>query len=188
MKTHPRVTVLASLFLTLSPALAPAQQPAIAAPLLRRLAEAADAYRTGRPVYVVAANTPPYDVVGTFEDTTAAKAAAARAGTAYRVYGPYVTPPDRYRGAPAQVLGITVRIRRDKDTVTVSVDPRKYDAMFWTATSLDKFVIPYYAHVYGAEAAAHLEQSYLTDAAASPIVLHILHTMMYGTSPLEPLR
>src|SRR5712664_808655 len=81
---------------------APGQHPAaqettaISAGLLRRLAAAADAYRTGEPVWIVASPYEPYPVEGvypTFPEATR-RAPFIRGG---RVFGPYVTPLDEGR-------------------------------------------------------------------------------------------
>ena len=139
----------------------PAQEPPpVAAPLLRRLAEVADAYRTGKPVYIVASTTAPYDVRAVFFDP---KTAGDSAGGAYHVFGPYVTPPDRPAGT-SEVLSITVKIQRERDTVSVTVNPKEYDALFWTAPAIDKFLVPYYSRVYGPARAAQLHYQYVRSA------------------------
>lgn len=61
--------------------------------LLRRLAEAVDAQRDNRAVWVVVQPQAPYDVRGIFHSQAEA-AAAATSLAGYAVYGPYVNPPD----------------------------------------------------------------------------------------------
>lgn len=182
-----QLAVSLGLFLALGATAPLAQQPSppLSAPLLRRLAEAADGYRTGKAVYVVASMRAPYDVRGVFEADSAATIEARKAGPSYRVFGPYVTPRDEFKVAPAQILDITVRVQTAKGPVTMTVDPKEYDAMFWSLGAVDKFLVPYYAGVSGPERAVQVHQDYLANAATSPIVFHILHTMLY---PLTELR
>lgn len=70
--------------------------------LLRRLAAAADGYRTGAPVWIVAKYAFPYDVLGVFPDSTAATRALGDSG--YAVFGPFVTPQDF--GSPAMLTPV----------------------------------------------------------------------------------
>lgn len=156
MKTQ--LAVRLAFCLALSAATSQAQQPPIAAPLLRRLAEVADAYRTGKPVYIVASTNPPYDVRAVYFDP---KTAADSAGGSYHVFGPYVTSPDAAAAKATEVLSITVRIRTAKDTESVTVNPKEYDALFWTAPAVDKFLVPYYSRVYGPDRAAALHNQYV---------------------------
>jgi hypothetical protein len=152
------------------------QEPPISASLLRRLAEAADGYRTGKPVFIVASATP-LDVDSVYTDASAAKGRAARAGASYRVFGPYVTGRDRFKGKPAEVLSITVKLQTEaRETSTVTVDPQAYDLLVWTLPALDKFVIPYYARIYGADQANKLREDYLRNASISPLGGHSLKT------------
>ena len=66
---------------------------ALSAGLLRRLAEAADGYRTGQPIWVVARTQEPYDILGVFSDSAAAARAKESVAGADR-FGPFVTPLD----------------------------------------------------------------------------------------------
>ena len=169
MKTQHAVSL--GFFLALGATRLQAQQPPTAAPLLRRLAEVADAYRTGKPVYIVASTAAPYDVRAVYFDP---KTAADSSSGSYHVFGPYITPADRPEPA-TEVLSITVRIRTARGIDTVRVDPKEYDALFWTAPSVDKFLVPYYARVYGPERAAALHNQYLR----SSIIIwgHMLRTI-----------
>ena len=186
MKTQLAVSL--GFFLTLGATAPLAQQPSspLSAPLLRRLAEAADGYRTGKAVYVVASVRAPYTVRGVFEADSQATIEARKAGPSYSVFGPYVTPRDEFKEAPAEILDITVKIQTAKGPVSVTVNPKEYDAMFWSVAAVDKFLVPYYAGVAGANRAVQVRAGYLANVATSPILLHILHTMLY-TVPLRAL-
>lgn len=61
--------------------------------LLRRLAEAVDAQRDNRAVWVVVQTQAPYDVRGLYHSQTEATAAATSLA-GYTVFGPFANPPD----------------------------------------------------------------------------------------------
>lgn len=196
MRSPARVGLLASLCLAglglgpghtlvLGATPAHAQEPQISASLLRRLAEVADAYRTGRPVFIVASTKAPHDVSGVFEGADAANQAAVSAGSSYRVFGPYTTPPDRFEGKPAEVLDITVKLRTQSETVSVTVDPRKYDALVWTLSAFDKFLMPYDARVYGLDQARELRAEYIRNAPTSPLSAHWGMTLTTTVTPAK---
>src|SRR3989442_3629511 len=87
-----RLALATALWLGLWANLAAAQDTT--ATLLKVLGEAVDGYRTGQPVYVVAAFRSPYPVYGVFSTRDSATSALPRAGRGYSVFGPYVAPPD----------------------------------------------------------------------------------------------
>ena len=185
MKTQLAVSLGFILALGATAPLAQQPSPPLSAPLLRRLAEAADGYRTGKAIYVVTSVRAPYDVRGVFETDSLATIEARKGGASYRVFGPYVTPRDDFRAAPAEILDITVKVQTAKGPVSVTVNPKEYDAMFWSLGAVDKFLVPYYAGVSGLDRAVQVRASYVTNAATSPIVLHILHTMLYTLPELH---
>jgi hypothetical protein len=161
---------------------------AMSAGLLRRLAEAADGYRTGERIWIVARTEAPYQIVGIFTDTIG----AARAkGTAPGVdfFGPFVTPRDYNRAVllvpvrhrPPTIYGLdTLASWRlpepplfmdDLDSVVItaynrrgvawhgSAPGRDIDAGFFTLAAQDKFVFPYYSSVSGLDAALRMRES-----------------------------
>ena len=70
------------------------ETPPLSASLLRRLASSADAFRTGEPIYIVASEEFPHDVVGAFPNEEVAQHEATVAGGGFHVYGPFETPMD----------------------------------------------------------------------------------------------
>ena len=146
--------------------------PSVSAPLLRRLAAAADGYRTGAPVYVVASYVSPYEVVGVFSTRDSALKARGY-GRSRAVFGPYVTPLDFDRpSAFLPMMHSTPTIyfdslpqpvwwERDVDSIAITVYHRsrgtwhkvsrglEVDALFFSLASIDKFALPYYARLYG---------------------------------------
>src|SRR5438128_11513087 len=89
-----RLALATALWLGLWANLAAAQDTTATATLLKVLGEAVDGYRTGQPVYVVAAFRSPYPVYGVFSSRDSATSALPRAGRGYSVFGPYGGPPD----------------------------------------------------------------------------------------------
>lgn len=77
------------------------QRDTLSGPMMRRLAEAADALRDGQAHWFVIDTTPPYDVVGVYPSAAAARAAILP-GLVY--HGPYLTPVDFGLTGPVFVL------------------------------------------------------------------------------------
>ena len=101
----------------------------LSASLLRRLAEAADAHRTGQSIWLVADPRFPHDV-DTVLVSPPAEDLVLPAG--YHVYGPYLTPRDF--GLPvAQVIGCV----HTKFPSPSAFDPRRRrDARLWPSTGM----------------------------------------------------
>jgi hypothetical protein len=183
----------------------PAQKPpeptpppaAMAASLLRRLAEAVDGYRSGETLFVAAAWRFPHEVAGVFTSSRQATEVARRKGVEYGVFGPYFAPPDSgnemmfysLRLCPglhepdsycpdttfslsqavpyANIRDITVTIHAKNGTAVESVlAPGDVDAVFFTLSAIDKFVMPYYTRIYGAQFAADMRAGYLRNLRA----------------------
>lgn len=145
------------------------------ASLLRRLGEAAYGYQTGEEVWIVANWTPPH----------ALKVFDSRAGaTAFRegredaaelgVFGPYVTPRDPETDPKLGVrevvsIAITVRLPGgEQESRTFRGD--EYDALFWSVSAVDKFMVPYYVGVEGLEVGGKVRR-----ALAEPNTLVLAH-------------
>jgi hypothetical protein len=171
--------------LTLSANIAPS------ATLLRRLAEAVDAQRHSRPVWVVIQRELPHDVLGVFETRDqATSAGAARAG--YALLGPFITKPDS--GLSAVMYGIVecpgehdpmsqcsdttfslssvAMAQQDVDSIVITIygrrppirrkyRPTQVDAVFFTLSAIDKFAMPYYTRVYGPARALRMREYWL---------------------------
>ncbi len=141
------------------------EQP-VSAVVAKRLAAAADGFRHGRPMYFVSGFRDPAGLQR-FEGE-GGRAAAERArkereakggGEKYGVFGPYVTEPAPGPDASPepQVLDVTVRVRLpDGSTQTRVFGGGEFDALFWTRSAVDKFVIPYYTGALGLDYAARL--------------------------------
>lgn len=129
--------------------------------LLRRLAEAVDGYRDGRPRFVVAGRRFPHPVRKVTErpdeaDSLVRELAGDPAN--YGKFGPFRAvedPPDETES----------RYEVDSVIVFTGDGPRRFDgdsvdALFWGLTAFDKFIAPYLTVVYGAKYAADQRELY----------------------------
>lgn len=155
--------------------------------LLRRLADAADAFRTGTSVWVVADPNPPHEVSGVY-DTQAAADADTMIADGFQRYGPFVTPVDS--GSVRQIFAVCIhRIRpysnwscppggqqppfpldsvlsiqvtvnaSNREPMQMTLSPDSVDLVFFTLSAFDKYLAPYYTSAYGAGFTAVLRDS-----------------------------
>jgi hypothetical protein len=125
--------------------------------LARVLAEAARDFRTGRPVYLVATLRFPQYVVGAYPTRAEADSVAADSGSGYGAFGPYVTPRDEVKPNAVTVDSVVVYLRTSGGSRRLKVSPN-VDALFLTPAAMDKFLVPYYAGLYGPEVANLLRE------------------------------
>lgn len=158
------------------------------AALLRRVAEAVDGDRTGRLQYLVVTIREPHDVLASFGDRAPAVAFSLRnPGTIvvgpyyapadsgqpaplYLLQGCYhdrtltryicgdSTRSNAIAATEIREIVITVAAFDSTLTRTTRYSPAHADAFFFTQSAVDKFVLPYYHWVYGAEYAADLRR------------------------------
>ena len=176
--------ILTALFLlTATAARAAAQDSTVSATMLRVLAEVADQFRTGRPVFLVADHRFPHNVAGPFASYDEANRVRADSGTAFGVFGPYVTARDSIADS-SRVLNVRVTVQTPKGRVVFDVDPAQVDALFFSNSAVDKFVLPYYTSVYGPEYAASLDRL----AAIKKPIGHCLSRICWPAPPIMFLR
>jgi hypothetical protein len=133
-----------------------AQDTTVSATMLRVLAEAADVYRTGQPVFLVADYRFPHNVLRAFNSKADAERAKADSAT-YGVFGPYVTAQDPIPDNAPRIVGIRVSKRDNLGRVTTqNIIPAGADALFLSMSAIDKFVLPYYSKIYGPDFAQKL--------------------------------
>jgi len=167
----------------------------ISAGLLRRLAAAADGYRTGEPVWVVASTYEPYQVEGVYPTVAEAnrRSPSIRGG---KVFGPYVTPLDENRVmvfVPTRHLDPTIYMMDSSPAWTLPPAPwpmarvdsvviwaysggerwrgftrGNVDAVFFTLSAYDKFVSPYYSALSGLDVATQMRQPILQYIRRAP--------------------
>jgi hypothetical protein len=160
--------VLAVLSLTLAlPRLGAAQDTVVTSTMLRIVAETADQYRTGRPVWLLADYRFPH-LVRAFPTRTAAEEARRDSTATLGLFGPYVTPRDSVRDPFPRVVSVKIGLRTAAGTTTtLEIKPEEADAIFLSMVSFDKFVVPYYSQLYGPEFARRLRQ----DALRAPRII-----------------
>ena len=153
--------------------------------LLRRLGDAADAFRTGSPVWIVADPNPPHEISGVY-DTMAEADDDPRLSTGFVRYGPFITPVDT--GFDRQVFAVCTHTRRPysqwmcppirpiipldsirsidlvvnapgREPVRLTLSPDSVDLIFFTLSAFDRYLAAYYASAFGAEYAAMLRDS-----------------------------
>lgn len=129
----------------------PCPPPPVMSPrLLKRLAEASRGpFGPGEQYWVCRfepdATTRKFDIDGPFPDKAAADAVRGGKGPGFGVFGPFQREPKQPTGLsqpPVEILSITVKV---KDHDDIEVDPKEFDALFWGAPAVEKFVLPYYA-------------------------------------------
>jgi hypothetical protein len=144
------------------------------ASLLRRLAEAADGFRDGKPRWVAIHRTGHqghHNVLGVFRTYEEAAFKARTVGPEYAVFGPFVTvddPPDK-SSTETDVVEVIVRQKNGQEK-RFSADT--VDALFWSLTAFDKFIAPYLTSVDGVRYAA--EQRELYRIAESPLAHSVI--------------
>lgn len=138
----------------------------LSALVAKRLAEAADGYR-GKLMYFVS-DFETAGELGAFEGEDerdqARKDRDAREangnGRKFGVFGPFFTEEAdaiREAGLKPEILDITVRVRLpDEQVHSETFKGDEFDALFWSRSALDKFVIPYYVTALNLEYANKL--------------------------------
>jgi hypothetical protein len=155
--------------------------------MLRVLAEIADEFRTGAPVFLVAAFAFLHTVIGGVPSRAAADSARAAAGPGHGVFGPYVTPADQIPDSVPKVISVRLEIQTPQGKQVVDVDPDTVNALFFTQAAVDKFAIPYYSRVYGPEYASKLrrETKYKKPPGQLPFP-HLPGRRRWGGIPGDP--
>ncbi|MGH7521920.1 MAG: hypothetical protein ACREMI_11635 [Gemmatimonadales bacterium] len=186
--------LLSTIHWTLARSAEPTPPPAqdttrVSAGLLRRLAAAADGYRTGEPIWIVTSTAEPYSVVGAFPTLEEARSRASLVRGAH-AFGPYVTPrdlgrveafvPTRHFRPTIYMLDSSYAWRpplpplpfSDLDSVVITAYTKSgrtwrgltrgdVDAVFFTLSAHDKFVAPYYAALSGLDVAGQMRDTLL---------------------------
>jgi hypothetical protein len=132
------------------------------APLLRRLAEAADGYRDGLDHFIVVSLEAPHtvaEVVNSQKEADSIATARSTEALHFAAFGPYRTEPDSL----AQAALVDSVVAYLSDGKTRSYDGSKVDALFWSLPAYDKFVAPYETAVYGVPEAAKRRELYRRD-------------------------
>ncbi len=140
----------------------------LSASLARRLAEAADGFRNVNQVFFIAGYKPPHPIKD-FPDYDSAKAYFEKKGFAdkdYAIFGPYKTIDDvnKLKLAGAEdITKVELTIHyKNGDPQKVSL-PGAIDSIFFNLSSFEKFVFPYYCHLFGVEYAKTLRDNLIDE-------------------------
>lgn len=144
--------------------------------LLSRLAEAVDGFRIGEPVCYVGrywydADDSGHRLYGPFrscEEAAAFRKANGLDEKEFGIFGPFYTraPGRRVGGAAPAPRVVKEVLVRFEDGGECRLDGEEYDSVFWSASAVDKFVLPYYISIGSLE-----EGNVLTDRAAGAYML-----------------
>jgi hypothetical protein len=132
--------------------------------LARRLAEAADGLRNTDPVYFVAGYAFPHPVKD-FPDYSSAEAYLKEHKYSlddFGIFGPYQTKDDlqNYNLVDIREISDVTLIIRFKDGTERKISlPGGIDSIFFNLSAFEKFVFPYYCHVFGVEYAKKLRDN-----------------------------
>jgi hypothetical protein len=150
-----------------------ASEKALPASLLRRVAEAADGLRDGRPHWFLVSLKAPHSAVPFDSAKAADKALAKRGRGKFALLGPYLTKPEpapkAARRKKRKVRSVLIYYEGEKKPV--EVDLAKVDAIFLSESALDKFVYPYFSRVHGVEQTARMRNSFMTED--EPVSFHM---------------
>ncbi|HUH12190.1 MAG TPA: hypothetical protein VMK65_03735, partial [Longimicrobiales bacterium] len=93
--------------------------------------------------------------------STLAEAEAARQRGLGEYVGVFLTPPDTTSPTLGGVIAVQVTmLRPNGDTIHWAVPVERVDLIAWSMPSIEKFVIPYYARLYGADYAQRFRSQY----------------------------
>ena len=144
----------------------PCPPPPVMSPqLLRRLAEASRGPHGGGEQWWVCRfeadpETYSFDLDGPFPTQDAAnEMLSGREG--YGVFGPYRHSADGefgVRESPVKIERIRVKISGREEEM--EIDPTKFDALFWGAPAVEKFVLPYYTSASGLDYALRVREEF----------------------------
>jgi len=124
--------------------------PPTSAGLYRRLAEAADGFRDGAPVWFAAHRLDPnQEVLGPFRSQENVLS-AAEAEPGYDAFGPFITDPESAPVGEEEIVGAAVWVKEEDGSFSWAIyQPSDVDAVFLTDSAIDKFVVPYLSQVHG---------------------------------------
>jgi len=143
--------------------------------LIKAVGEAAVAYRTGSDTYVVVHREYPHDrqVFYTYDGSGDPKGEAvawlhAREDASdWTIIGPIVTETEEPASRSiAPDFKVTVEGRDANGASILRTYDGEIDALFLTLPAIDKFLIPYYTHVYGIEKALKIREEILQQEGA----------------------
>lgn len=143
-------------------------QTPISATLARRLAEAADGFRNVDQVFFIAQYEDPYTILDFLTLTSAEHYFNEHnfQTTEYGIFGPYRTLDEFNKSGQKQVEDITsidLKIHFKDGGHENATLQGSIDSIFFNLSSLDKFIFPYYCHVYGVDHAKKMRDTIIKE-------------------------
>ena len=140
----------------------------VSSSLARRLGEAADGFRNVNQVFFIAGYKRPHRIKD-FPDLPSAEDYYSKKGLKekeYGIFGPYKTPDDvedfNLTGVE-NIVKVDLKIYlKDGSHQDISL-PGGIDSIFLNLSSFEKFVFPYYCHLYGVEYAKRLRDNLIAS-------------------------
>ena len=137
----------------------PSQTPRpISAALARRLAAAASGFPNGQTIWFIARHEP--DANGSYQVSApiASDTRPADPGDpAFGVFGPYQTPVPGHPAKRADVVRVVLHL---SNGASIELPADSADCVFWTAASIEKFAVPYYAALGNLELAVRIRDEF----------------------------
>ncbi len=136
------------------------------ASLLKRVAEAANGVRNGKQTWFVVKRDPPHNLTKHDSDTDAEEK-LKKAGAGFVKVGPFRTPKDPTHNPAVEWIKVKLEGREPR-----TFKPEKTDALFFSASALDKFLYPYYTALHGPEKAAEIRKKHTNPQNPAAFVCH----------------
>ncbi|HEX8695891.1 MAG TPA: hypothetical protein VF746_25975 [Longimicrobium sp.] len=131
----------------------------ICAGLSRRLAAAADGHRNGQEIFFVARyeadETGDFELDGPYFRDQLGK---LRVPDGFGIFGPYCTADCDDDISRTPIKSITIELR---DGRRHTFEGDQFDALFWSVSALEKFVIPHYTVVRGVRKAQQILREFV---------------------------
>lgn len=131
---------------------------ALSAKLSRRLAAAADGFRNGQEIFFRARFEPQengdFDLDGPFTRDELDK---LRVPEGFGIFGPYQTDDCLDDISRTPIKTITIELH---DGRKWSFEGKRFDALFWSVSALEKFAIPHYTNVRGVTKAREILRAF----------------------------
>jgi len=132
----------------------------VSARLARRLAAAADGYRTGEVIWFRARYVPDENFSFGISEPIVSKVRPQPDDLAdgEGLFGPFQTEVDGPGLTRTPIVEVVLRLAGGEET---RFPADRYDALFWSMSSLEKFAIPHYVEFQGLEVAKRLREDFL---------------------------
>ena len=147
-------------------------ESSIPASLAKRLGEAADGYRNVGKIYFVAGHKKPHRIKVFFGLKEATDFLSGLSPDKFEIFGPFDTTDElessNLAGA-GDIKSIEIRIKYKDGYEYKKTFPADIDSIFLNLASFDKFIFPYYCHLYGANYAKKLRDKVISKFKESPL-------------------